>query len=151
MPSVKRPRDIAVSPLLDLLISESRTTSSALHKIRFIGPLLPWRDFLNSAKNCYDQQQWSQQAIQISLQARDLTNEKVFVGDEAGVSARFQQAAGQVLGAVFEAQSINMAFGDFKSTGLAYIRTPDVVMLSLPDPQNSNAQQLRVVGEVKVP
>ncbi|KAJ5780058.1 hypothetical protein N7457_005218 [Penicillium paradoxum] len=81
----------------------------------------------------------------------NLTNEKVFVGDEAGVYARFQQAAGQVLGAVFEAQSINIALGDFKSTGLAYSKTPDVVMLSLPDLQNANAQQLRVVGEVKVP
>jgi hypothetical protein len=60
------------------------------------------------------------------------------------------QAAGQVLGAVFEAQSINMALGSFKSTGITYSKTPDVVLLSLPDPQNS-MQQLRVVGEVKVP
>jgi hypothetical protein len=89
--------------------------------------------------------------IQISLQARNLTNEKVFVGDEARVYARFQQAAGQVLGAVFEAQAINIALGNFKSTGIAYSKTPDVVMLSLPDLQNDNAQQLRVVGEVKVP
>ena len=87
----------------------------------------------------------------MSVQARDLTDEKVFVRDEAGVHARFQQAAGQVLGAVFGAQSINMALGDIKSTGISYSRTPDVVMLSLPDPQNANAQQLKVVGEDKVP
>ncbi|KOS38151.1 hypothetical protein ACN38_g11019, partial [Penicillium nordicum] len=52
------------------------------------------------------------------IQARNLTNEKVFVGDEAGVYARLQKAAGQALGAVFEAQSINIALGDFKSTKL---------------------------------
>ena len=56
--------------------------------------------------------------IRISIQARNLTNEKVFVGDEAGVYARLQKAAGQALGAVFEAQSINIALGDFKSTKL---------------------------------
>ena len=37
----------------------------------------------------------------------------------ARVYAQFQQLAGQVLGAVFEAQSINIALGDFKSTTLA--------------------------------
>ena len=151
MPSVKRSRDIAISALPNLLVSDNRTTSSALHKIRFAGPLLPWTGFTTAAKTAYDNQQWSNRVIQISTQARNLTDEKFFVGDEPGVHARFQQAAGQVLGAVFEAQSINMALGDFKSTGLAYNKTPDVVMLSLPDPQNNNAQQLRVVGEVKVP
>ncbi|KAJ5565769.1 hypothetical protein N7535_007407 [Penicillium sp. DV-2018c] len=35
-------------------------------------------------------------------------------------------------------------------SGHEYNKTPDVVMLSLPDPQHSNSQQLRVVGEVKV-
>ncbi|KAJ5968079.1 hypothetical protein N7501_004327 [Penicillium viridicatum] len=151
MPSVKRPRDIVTSPLPSLLVSDNRTTSSALHKIRFVGPLLPWTGFITAAKNAYDTQQWSNRAIQISIQARNLSDERVFVGDEAGVRARFQQAAGQVLGAVFEAQAINIALGDFKSTGLAYNMTPDVVMLSLPNLQNNNAQQLRVIGEVKVP
>ncbi|KAJ5465564.1 hypothetical protein N7530_009351 [Penicillium desertorum] len=151
MPSAKRPRDIAISPLPDLLISDHRTTSSALHKIRFVGPLLPWTGFTTAVSNTYDTQQWSNRVIQISMKARNIIDEKVFVGDEAGVYARFQQAAGQVLGAVFEAQSINMALGNFKSTGITYSKTPDVVLLSLPDPQNSNAQQLRVVGEVKVP
>lgn len=56
-----------------------------------------------------------------------------------------------VLGAVFEAQSINIAPGGFNSTGLPYSKTPDAVMLSLPNLQNANAQQLRVVDEVKVP
>ncbi|KAJ5192188.1 hypothetical protein N7449_008330 [Penicillium cf. viridicatum] len=151
MPSVKRPRDIAISPLPDLLVSDNRTKSSALHKIRFVGPLLPWTGFTTAVENAYNTQQWSNRVIQISIKARNLADEKVFVGDEAGVYARFQQAAGQVLGAVFEAQSINIALGDFKSTGLAYSKTPDVVILSLPDLQNNNAQQLRVVGEVKVP
>ncbi|KAJ5918129.1 hypothetical protein N7454_010504 [Penicillium verhagenii] len=151
MPSVKRPRDIIVSPLPDLLVSKNRTTSSALHKIQFVGPLLPWTGFTTSVKNVYDTQQWSNRVIQMSVQTRNLSDEKVFVGDEAGVYARFQQAAGQVLGAVFEAQSINIALGDFKSTGIAYSKTPDVVMLSLPNLQNANTQQLRVVGEVKVP
>lgn len=67
--------------------------------------------FTTTAKNAYDTQQWSNRVIQISIQARNLTNEKVFVGDEAGVYARLQKAAGQVLGAVFEAQSINIALG----------------------------------------
>ncbi|KAJ5554964.1 hypothetical protein N7461_003434 [Penicillium sp. DV-2018c] len=35
-------------------------------------------------------------------------------------------------------------------SGHEYNKTPDVVMLSLPGPQHSNSQQLRVVGEVKV-
>jgi hypothetical protein len=151
MPSMKRSRDIVISPLPNLRVSDNRTTSSAIHQIRFVGPLLPWTGFTTAAKNAYDTQQWSNRVIQISTSARSLTDEKVFVGDEAGVYARFQQAAGQVLGAVFEAQAIDIALGDFKSTGLAYNKTPDVVMLSLPDPQNNNAQQLRVVGEVKVP
>lgn len=151
MPSVKRPRDIVISSLPRLLLSDKRTTSSALHRIRYIGPLAPWTGFTAAVKSAFETQKWSNRVIQISVQSRELTDEKVFVGDEAGVHARFQQAAGQVLGAVFEAQSINMALGDFKCTGISYNRTPDVVMLTLPDPQNANAQQLKVVGEDKVP
>ncbi|KAJ5907805.1 hypothetical protein N7495_000487 [Penicillium taxi] len=93
IPSAKHSRDIAVSPLPDLLISGNRTNSSALHMIRFSGPLLPWTGFTTAVKNAYDTQQWSRRVIQISIEARDLTNEKIFVGDEAGVYAQFQQAA----------------------------------------------------------
>lgn len=151
MPSVKRPHDIAISPPPRLLISDKQTTSSALHRIRYVGPLAPWTGFVAAVKNAFDTQKWSNRVIQMSVKARDLTDEKVFVGDKAGVHAQFQQATGQVLGAVFEAQSINMALGDFKCTGISYSRTPDVVMLSLPDPQNANAQELKVVGKDKVP
>jgi hypothetical protein len=74
--------------------------------------------------------------IQISIKARELSNEEIFVGNEVVVYARLQQAAGQVLGAVFEAQSINMAPGSFRSTGIMY-KIPDLVMLSLPDVQTA--------------
>jgi hypothetical protein len=87
MPSAKRSHDIVISPLPRLLVSDNRTTSSALHSEMFVGPLLPWTAFTTAAKNVYDTR-------------RTLTDEKAFVGDEAGVHARFQQAAGQVLGAV---------------------------------------------------
>lgn len=39
MPSVKRPRDIAISPLPRLLISNKRTTSSTFDKIKYGGHL----------------------------------------------------------------------------------------------------------------
>lgn len=69
----------------------------------FVGLLLPWTGFITAVKNAHNTHQWSNRVIQRSAQASDLANEKVFVGDEAGVYGRFQQAAGQILGTVFEA------------------------------------------------
>lgn len=41
--------------------------------------------------------------------------------------------------------------GDFKFTGFSYSKTPNVIIPFSLDQENANAQQLRVVGDVKIP
>jgi hypothetical protein len=84
--------------------------------------------------------------IDYSLQSRDLREEEVYVADETGVQGRFVQAIGQVLGAILRAAKVNIRFGDHKSAGTAYSKTPDIAMISPGDPV-----VLKAVGELKVP
>jgi hypothetical protein len=89
--------------------------------------------------------------IQFDLATRNLSDEKVFVSNEAGVQGRVENNIGHFLGAVFDAQAVNMCFAGFKATGRQYEGAPDTIMASKPDHQNGDIQHLRVVGEVKIP
>ncbi|KAJ5895417.1 hypothetical protein N7495_007108 [Penicillium taxi] len=57
------------------------------------------------------------------LSSRDIRKEKIGLGDETGVQGRFNQSISQAVGAVLEAQSIEVLLEDFKASGVH--RLPD--------------------------
>ncbi|KAJ5531802.1 hypothetical protein N7527_005195 [Penicillium freii] len=123
-------RDVVHNALPQLHVSENHTKSSAWHPIYFVGPLAPWGNFVRDVQNFDASQVWSRVVIDHELVSRDLHREKVWLGDEHGLQGRFQQSVGQIVGAALEAQSINITFGDFKASGVAYDKVPDVALLA---------------------
>lgn len=122
--------------------------SSALHPIYFVGPLAQWQDFVRAVKNFDASQVWSRIVIDHELVSRDLHREKVSLGDEHGLQGRFQQSVGQIVEAALEAQSIDISLGDFKASGVAYDKVPDVALIV----KNPFVHpRLKAVGELKTP
>jgi hypothetical protein len=143
-PKTVRSREALWESLPGLLQGPSRTKSSALHDLDFIGPLREWPNFLQDVIANVQGQKWSTRVIKYAQQARDLDAETVLVGDEHGVQGRFQQSVGQVLGKILNAQGINAHFADFKCLNSAYDKIPDVITMS-------QGNVLKIVGELKVP
>ena len=154
MPSGKavRSKDLIETKLPDLLVGPDATTSSALHNLRFVGPLMPWPNFLDNIRNRRRNATWSPEILDYRYKqmatkpAANMDDEHIRVGDEGGVQGRFNQQIGQSISAVCKAAAIDVSFGDYKSTRTRVLqgKVPDTVMMT-------NAGDLLVVGEVKVP
>ncbi|KAF7128471.1 hypothetical protein CNMCM5793_003201 [Aspergillus hiratsukae] len=145
MPNPKqvRTREAVLQCLPPLLRGPHHTKSSAIHRLKFVGPLRQWANFLEQVIQTDQGEVWSPRIIKYTQQARDLEAETVLVPDEHGVQGRFQQSVGQVVGKILDAQGINAHFADFKCIGGAYHNTPDAILM------NGNA--LEAIGELKVP
>lgn len=113
-----------------------------MHPIYFVGLLGPWGNFVRDIQNFDASQVWSRVVIDHELVSRGLHREKVF-GDEHGLQGRFQQSVGQIF-----SQSIDISFGDFKPSGVAYDKVPDVALIAKGP---SILPRLKAVGELKVP
>lgn len=126
------------------------TRSSALHEIKYIGPLHKWTSFERDVSAALDQQDWHRHTCIVAYSPsgptgpHNIANEQVYVGDETGVQGRFQQNIGQTMSAVFGSQGYDIAFADFKSSGHSYQRTPDIIIM---DAQGN----IKAVGELKAP
>ena len=90
----------------------------------------------------YSTQQWSSVAY-TRKGITDPVPEIVLTGNEDGVRGRFFQSVGHAVGAVLQAQGIEMTFADFQCAGIMYRHTPDVISLD-------NQTTVRMVGELKV-
>ncbi|CAG7940734.1 unnamed protein product [Penicillium salamii] len=120
------------------------TTSNAVHSLFYRGELHQWRNFCEDTRATVDSQQWSNKIIGCNLKTRNLEENKVYVGDESGLQGRFQQAIGQTLGKVFEAQDLDIQFADFKCLPRQGKKVPDCVM-------RTSTDELKAVGDLKVP
>jgi len=89
---------------------------------------------------------FSQIVIYHSLQSCDRRREEVYVANKTGVQGRFQQAVGQVVGAILESQAVNIRFADFQSAGTGYRKTPDIAMVS-----RGISANLKAMGEIRAP
>lgn len=144
-----RVKQILQSPLPPLNQGSSKTSSSALHRLRYVGSLGPWPNFQNQVEAAYNAQAFSRSTTSpVSPGPHQVDPDIVSVGDEHGLQGRFQQAIGQVLGVALEAQGINLSFGDFKCSGIIYENIPDVIGLSRTIQGND---ELSLIGELKVP
>ncbi|CAG8011589.1 unnamed protein product [Penicillium salamii] len=136
-------REAVKEALLPLPRTGFHTNANALHLVLYKGELHHWPDFRH-VRTAMNGQQWSNRVIKLNLDTRDLDQNKVFVGDEAGVQGRFQEAIGQTLGKVFEAQGLDIQFADFKCLPNLGNKVPDCTM-------KTSTNELKLVGELKVP
>lgn len=107
-------RETVNEALPPLLKTNFHTNANAVHPLIYNGELNFWPNFCQDVRATMDNQHWSSRVIGYTLNTRDLNDNKVFVGDETGVQGTFQQAIGQTLGKVFEAQRLDIQFADFK-------------------------------------
>ncbi|KAI2731854.1 hypothetical protein CBS147332_993 [Penicillium roqueforti] len=78
-------KNVIHNALPDLLVEDDHTTSSALKKATFIGPLRERTSFLGSVWGLTNVEQWSKKVVDHNLATRDLHRELVSMGDEHGV------------------------------------------------------------------
>jgi hypothetical protein len=134
----------------DLLIGPRHTTSSALHSVRYKGPLLEWTTFERDVNAMFQQQAWNRHNSTITIRPvgplgpHNIAREHLLIGDETGVQGRFNQNVGHVMSAVYSSQGLNLRFGDFKGSNSTYELNPDVAIMN-------QAHDVKVVGELKTP
>jgi hypothetical protein len=142
------PKRYAESPVPELTLGNSHTTSNALHDLEYRGDLGPWTDFLSAVKNMHETHAWRNKCIGLILHTLEDPNPynhgNVGVGDEHGVLGRFHKYFGDILNVIFTTQSKGVRFADFKCVKSTYSGIPDVIM-------HGESDQLLVVGELKVP
>ncbi|CAG8144969.1 unnamed protein product [Penicillium nalgiovense] len=148
MPGLARedfPVEALLNPLPDLLQAPYKTQSPALHGIKYIGPLHRWRNFDIDVRKSMSKDKFDT-VVECTTRDSDIKQEQVYVADETGVQGQFEQAVGQVLGRVFEAEGVDIRFADFKAAGIGYSKTPDAAIVSRNSPPT-----LKAVGELKTP
>lgn len=149
MASTVRAKQIVEGPLPQLQVGPFFTKSNAIQQITYTGALVEWSDFLGLVESKHLSQRW-ERTPRTSRHANGphtFERERIHIGDEQGLHGRFQQAIGHALGAVLEAKSVDLYFGDFKCSGSKYPNTPDIVALQ----NGSDGPKIKLVGELKVP
>lgn len=139
------PKQMVESSAPALELGQYHTTSNALRSLYFMGELQPWPGFLSAVQTMHETLAWRNTCLGLKLHVRDpYTSGNVVVGDEHGVQGRFHKYFGDPLNAIFESQSIDLRFADFKCVQSTYGHIPDVIL-------KDGNDHLKVVGELKVP
>ncbi|GMG29967.1 hypothetical protein OAory_01076080 [Aspergillus oryzae] len=121
--------------LPDLNVSDSRTKSSALHDVYYVGPLSPWPNFLGHVGIEFRTHDWARNRHHLYLELRgepgphSLLKQQSLVGNEPGVQGRWQSQLAEVMTTVFHEQQFQMTFADFVCSGKDYTKVPDFVVL----------------------
>lgn len=143
----------------------NKTTSQALHSIKFQGGLGHWETFQAEVRSFCDTQcrQMPNKILSCRLSSPSpsplLQNEQVLCGDETSVSGRFTQNVLHPVTAVSRLTDIAIQFGDFKiceesrKTERIFARTDMSEGRKIPDyvATNPKDSKLRFVGEAKTP
>jgi len=58
MPISLRAKQVVETRIPCLRVGSEHTTSSAIHRIRYVGPLREWTSFEAEVKHGFDQEQW---------------------------------------------------------------------------------------------
>jgi hypothetical protein len=138
-----------LEPLPDLNTGPRRTTTSAIRRVKCVGRLAPWASFKQEAMQTFENTAWAPNPLAIRLPNTpllgDLAQEHVRCGSENGLKGRFQERVGQTLGAIFDANGIDLHFGDSEcATAPRATRRqrPDIIVMA------GNGTR-HVVGELK--
>ncbi|GKZ31237.1 hypothetical protein AbraIFM66950_011530 [Aspergillus brasiliensis] len=146
-------RALTRSPIPDLLVGLSTTSTVTTHNLEYKAGLVHWNTFEKEVRQVFDSTQWNQQREILAYapansraSPNNTWNEQLFCGDEYSVLARFGQNVGHVMTSVFQSLGVSARFGDFKAcTGSSIVnKVPDVALLT-------GSGGLRIVGEAKTP
>lgn len=142
---------LLLQPLPDLNVTPYRTTSDAIHHVKFIGALRPWANFEREVQRTYDAEFWNPNLLAVmsipSAAQGTIDREHVFVCDERGIQGRFEGRAGTRVGAVFRNQYQGLQLGAYKGVlppYSGYTKEPDFVL-------KDQTHFAKVVGEAKTP
>ncbi|KAH8427142.1 uncharacterized protein LDX57_004859 [Aspergillus melleus] len=145
-----RAEDIIKSTIPDLKLGQWHTEHSAIHNLRYLGELRPWRTFAAEAWRHSRDTDWAAHPDVLAhgpwgpVPAHSLFNEHVWVGDETGVQGRFTNNIGQAVSAACRVFGLDIAFADFRASNAVMGGwVPDSGCITA-------AGELRGVGEDKV-
>ncbi|GKZ25205.1 hypothetical protein AbraIFM66951_000546 [Aspergillus brasiliensis] len=136
--------------LPDLNVSDTRTKSSALHQIHYIGPLFQWPYFCTDVETEFLNHPWGNNRHHLyrrplgEASPHSLLKEHCLVGNEIGVQGRWNTHVGEVMSAIFHEQQFDLTFADFVCAGEDYSKNPDLALISA-------TPNTLVVGELKTP
>lgn len=86
-----RAKQIIQAPLPPLNVGTSKTTSSTLHDLHYIGILSPWPNFKSSVQAMYNAQAFSRSSTAAASPGLHRVDpEIVYVGDKHSLQGRFQ-------------------------------------------------------------
>lgn len=117
----QKAKQVVEEAVADLQIGPVKTTSVALHDLRFVGPLVPWQNFKNDVRNTYQNTSWGEHQANLKHRPKGTTifhhveRELVFCGNELSVQGRFMQNIGQIMSVISSAMGQNLVFGDINS------------------------------------
>ncbi|KAI2696654.1 hypothetical protein CBS147333_9558 [Penicillium roqueforti] len=146
-------RELLLETLPPLLVGPNHTNSSAIHKVDFVGQLMPWPNFEREviAALSSPSTNWSTDTLDVRIVGPGAENsmsvEQLVLGDETGLQGRLNERLGRPVTASLQAQHHHLRAADFKASAAAaagYTRVPDMVMLN-------DVSAIKVIGEVKTP
>ncbi|KAJ5840040.1 uncharacterized protein N7525_005228 [Penicillium rubens] len=144
---------LLTEPLPPLRVGQNHTDSSAIHKIDFVGQLMPWPNFEREVIRAFSSPNihWSNDTPDVRIVGagarNSISEEQLVLGDENGVQGRLNERLGRPVAAAFQAQHHRLRMADFKASAPAaagYQRVPDFVILE-------ETSVVKVVGEAKAP
>ena len=148
----QKAKQVVEEAVADLQIGPAKTTSLALHDLRFVGPLVPWKNFKNDVRDTYQNASWEEHQAILKHRPKGTTGihrverELLFCGNELSVQGRFMQNIGQIMSVISSAMGQNLVFGDINSC----INRKDPRLM--PDVAFMTPQGLlRGLGEIKAP
>lgn len=122
-------RQLLLEPLPDLDISPYRTTSDAVHEVKFIGTIRPWGNFKSEVQLTYNTGLWSPTPVAVmfppGFTRGTIDEEQVFVSSEQGIQGRLEGRAGTRMGAVFGVQHVPLKLGAYKGVLPRILATRD--------------------------
>lgn len=145
-------RELLLEPLAALRLGDNRTESSAIHRVDFVGGLMPWPNFSRDVITTFSSASthWSTHTLDVriaGLGSRDsISVEQLALGDETGLQGRLNERLGRPVTSSLQAQGVKLRMADFKASAPAatYGRVPDMVMLD-------DSSAIMVLGEAKCP
>ena len=99
--------------------------------VQRLSPLQPCTANVNVSAFTGHSKQISEWSNRVAKNNHGLGNPKLepqLIGDKTGLQGLFDHSVGFVAGKILKAQSIDLAFADFKCLGNPYANTPDSIL-----------------------
>ncbi|KAJ9255741.1 hypothetical protein DTO212C5_9105 [Paecilomyces variotii] len=117
-------KDIVMSSFPNCLTNEeNHVRSSALHRLRYVGPLVHWTDFQKQVRQIFKSREWKDYQKPLDIRFRDTTGnanalgeEHFMSGNELSTNSRYVQHVLHVMSAIAKEIGIGVYFGDWDAS-----------------------------------